>query len=81
MRIALQFFCVASSVSFSYSTEPVSGVTAKRVLMNKIASSLWSLEAYPLLDVITAASDRTVGEVKGHMDIIKSLLAPPPPQF
>ena len=29
--------CVAPSVSSSYSTEPVSAVTANRVLMNEIA--------------------------------------------
>ena len=61
--------CVGPLVSSSYSTEPVSAVTAKRVLMNETAS----FEAYPSTS-ITAASDRAVGEVKGHMNIIKSLL-------
>ena len=37
--------CVAPSVSSSYSTEPVSAVTAKRVLMNETASSLQSFRS------------------------------------
>ena len=39
--------CIAPLVHSSYSTEPVSAVTAKRVLMNETGPSLWSFEAYP----------------------------------
>ena len=39
--------CIAPSVSSSYSTEPVSAITAKHGLMNETAPSLWSFEAYP----------------------------------
>ena len=50
--------CVASLVSFSYSKEPVSAVTAKRVLTNK--PSLRSLRyVRPLLYMITVASNGT----------------------
>ena len=50
--------CVVPSVSSSYSTEPVSAVTAKRVLMNETAPSLRSFEAYPSASRRgTAASD------------------------
>ena len=50
--------CVAPSVSSSYSTEAVSAVTAKHVLMNETAPSLRSYEAYLSTSyIITAASD------------------------
>ena len=67
--------CIAPLVSSSYSTKPESAITAKHVLMNETAPSLWSFEEYPSTppDVISARARATGGEV---MNIIKSSLAP-----